>query len=202
MQTKQFIFDIGNVLVNFDFNEFLQRVATDSNQPVKPLTLRDLEMHHAVEKGHISDQEFVDYINQTEGLNWTLDELIGVWRKMFTLNETGYGLLRKAIQSGVPVYTLSNIAEHHIQAIVRNFPGLFDGVTRMFLSYQIGSRKPEAEIYSHLLNALRVDGSYSLFLDDLADNVSAARAAGIAAYQFIPENYESICTMMETSFGK
>lgn len=192
MNSKYFIFDIGNVLVNFDFQVLLQQIAADSGTPLEQPTERDLEMHHAVEEGVISDQAFVDYLNEAKGLSWTVDALIGVWQKMFTVNQTGYGMFREAITRGLPVYTLSNIAEHHIEAIERNWPGFFDGATGLFLSYQVGARKPHAEIYRHMLENLGVKGEQCLFLDDLERNTESARAAGIQAYQFIPENYVAI----------
>jgi putative hydrolase of the HAD superfamily len=201
MQKKYFIFDIGNVLADFDFQRLLQQIATDSGTPVKPPTERDLEMHHAVEEGTISDQAFVDYLNEAKGLSWTVEALIGVWQKMFTVNETGRKLFLDAIACGLPVYTLSNIAEHHIDAIERNWPGFFDGATGLFLSYEIGSRKPNVAIYRHLLDNLGIEGSQCLFIDDLAKNVEAARAAGIHALQFIPENYAAIRKEVNTFFG-
>jgi len=201
MQKKYFIFDIGNVLVDFDFQVLLQQIAVDSGTPVEPPTERDLEMHHAVEEGVISDQAFVDYLNEAKGLSWTVDTLIGVWQKMFTINETGRKLFLDSIARGLPVYTLSNIAEHHIEAIERNWPGFFDGATGLFLSYQVGSRKPNAAIYRHLLDDLGVKGEQCLFLDDLAKNVDAARAAGIHALQFIRENYAAIHEEVDAFFG-
>ena len=192
MQPTVFVFDIGNVLVDFDFQDLLQRIASDSGTPLEPASVRDIEMHHAVEEGVISEQAFVDYLNRSKGLSWTVDDLIGVWQEMFTLNPTGYELFKKMISSGRPVYTLSNIAEHHMLAIYRNWPGLFDGATGLFLSYKMGVRKPNPEIYRRLLAALGVNGSQCLFLDDRADNVEAACAAGIQAYQFISEQYDAI----------
>lgn len=192
MQEKCFIFDIGNVLVNFDFHVLLEQIAADSGVPVEPLTERDLQMHHAVEEGEISDQAFVDYLNESKSLVWTVDDLIRIWQNMFTLNETGRKLFLGATDRSLPVYTLSNIAEHHIEAIKRNWPGFFDGAAGLFLSYEIGVRKPDAKIYRHLLETLGVDGAQCLFLDDRADNVEAACAAGIQAHQFIPENYAAI----------
>ena len=192
MNKKYFIFDIGNVLVDFDFQVLLKQIAADSGTPVEQPTERDLEMHHAVEEGVISDQEFVDFLNKSKGLSWTVDTLIGVWQEMFTVNQTGYGMFREAIARGLPVYTLSNIAEHHIEAIERNWPGFFAGATGLFLSYQVGARKPNAEIYRCMLDDLGVKGEQCLFLDDLERNIEAARAAGIQAHQFIPANHAAI----------
>ena len=201
MNKKYFIFDIGNVLVDFDFQVLLKQIAADSGTPVEQPTERDLEMHHAVEEGVISDQEFVDFLNKSKGLSWTVDTLIGVWQEMFTVNQTGYGMFREAIARGLPVYTLSNIAEHHIEAIERNWPGFFDGATGLFLSYQVGARKPNAEIYRCMLDDLGVKGEQCLFLDDLERNIEAARAAGIQAHQFIPANHAAIRQAVDEFFG-
>ena len=197
---RYFIFDIGNVLVNFDFEVLLRQIAEDSGMPVEPPTQRDLAMHHAVEEGVISDQAFVDYLNEAKGLSWVVDDLIGVWQKMFTLNDAGCALFREAIARGLPVYTLSNIAEHHMDAIERNWPGFFDGATGLFLSYEIGSRKPNAEIYRRLLDDLGIEGFQCLFIDDLLVNIEAARAAGIQAHPFVPENLVAVRAAVDAFF--
>jgi glucose-1-phosphatase len=201
MHKKYFIFDIGNVLVDFDFQVLLGQIAADSGTPVEPPTQRDLDMHHAVEEGAISDQAFVDYLNEAKGLSWTVDDLIGVWQKMFTVNQTGRKLFLDSIARGLPVYTLSNIAEHHIEAIKRNWPGFFDGATGLFLSYQMGCRKPDPAIYFQTLEKLGVEGKQCLFIDDLTRNVEAARAAGIHALQFIPDNHAAVHDEVLEFFG-
>lgn len=197
---KYFIFDIGNVLVNFDFQILLQQIAEDSGQSIEPPTQRDLDMHHAVEEGVISDEAFVDYLNEAKGLSWTVDDLISVWQKMFSINDEGVALFRDAIARGLPVYTLSNIAEHHIDAIERNWPGFFNGATGLFLSYKLGVRKPNAGIYKRLLDDLGIEGSQCLFIDDMPENVEAACTADIQAYQFIPENFETVRAAVDTFF--
>jgi glucose-1-phosphatase len=189
---KYFLFDIGNVLVDFDFQMLLDRMAADSGRPVGPADETDLEMHDAVEKGLITDQEFVDYLNRTKGLSWSLDDYTGIWCGMFSVNPAGRELFLEALRRDLPVYTLSNIAAHHMEAIERNEPGFFDGAAGLFLSYRMGVRKPDPEIYRQTLDELGVDGSRCFFIDDRPENIEAARAAGIQAHQFIPEAYPAV----------
>lgn len=201
MHKKYFLFDIGNVLVDFNFQILLEQIAADSGTPVEPPTERDLEMHHAVEEGVISDQAFVDYLNEAKGLSWTVDTLIRVWQKMFTVNQTGRKLFLNSIARGLPVYTLSNIAKHHIDAIECNWPGFFDGATGLFLSYQMGCRKPDPAIYFQVLEKLGAEGRQCLFIDDREDNIEAARAAGIHAHRFISENHANVHDEVLKFFG-
>ena len=189
---KYFIFDIGHVLVDFDYQLFLDAVSQATQKPCESLMGRDLEMHYAVETGEISDAQWVDYLNHSLGVFWTLEELTQLWSSIFTIQEEGRLLFEDAKRSNVPVYLLSNIAKHHIDAIENNWPGIFDDISGKFFSYQIGVRKPHPDIYRHALNELGVEGSQCFFVDDLPDNIDAARFLGINAHQFIPENHAAI----------
>ncbi len=189
---KYFLFDIGHVLVDFKTEDFLNEVAKETGRPVAPLSEHDLIKISEVEKGQISDAGFVEYLNESKGLSWTVADLTATWTRMFSINETGRGLFLDAIKADVPVYTLSNIAQHHIDAIESNWGGFFDGAVELFLSYQIGTRKPDPLIYRYALEELGAKGEQCFFVDDRPENIDAAREAGIHAHQFIPENHAAI----------
>ncbi len=198
---KVFLFDIGNVLTNFDFPKLLQAYAEDSGRPLSPQTALDDEMYNEVEKGLLSEEDYVAYLNEAKGLNWTTDNLHLVWQEIFSLNETGLGLFEKAKKSDAQVYTLSNIADYHVRAIENNWNGFFDGATGLFFSYKMGVRKPDPRIYEMALAELGVPAGDCFFIDDLADNVAAAREQGIEAHHFIPENYAQIERKAHDFFG-
>lgn len=198
---KYFLFDIGKVLADFDTEDFIRALAAATGRPATPLTECDLQKIDEVEKGTISDAEYVDYLNQTHGLAWTEDTLISIWSKMFSLNPTGRGLYKAAVDAGVPVYTLSNIAKHHVDAIENNWDGFFDGAAGLFMSYQMGVRKPDPAIYRQVLDQLDAEGSQCFFIDDRPENVEAARTEGIHAHQFIPENHDAIWQAAVEFFG-
>ena len=198
---KYFLFDIGNVLTDFDFPRLLQAYAEDAGRPICPQTALDDEMYNDVEKGLMSEEDYVDYLNEAKGLNWTTENLHLVWQDIFSLNEVGNRLLEKAKASDVGVYTLSNIADYHVRAIEKNWSGYFEGITGLFFSYRMGVRKPDPRIYKMALEELGVEGDQCFFIDDLADNVAAAREQGIDAHQFIPENYARIEQKAYAFFG-
>jgi FMN phosphatase YigB (HAD superfamily) len=198
---KYFLFDIGNVLLDFDSQVLLKAMADGSGQPLKPQTEQDLAMQAAVESGCISDEEFVQYLNGAKGLSWTVDDLTNVWSRIFSINEAGHRLFNDAVQAGVPVCMLSNLAQHHVDAIEYNWPGFFGRADNLFFSYQMGLSKPDPSIYHRVLADLGTEAGQCFFIDDRPENVEAAQAEGINAHQFIPQNHAAIRTAAREFFG-
>jgi putative hydrolase of the HAD superfamily len=198
---KFFLTDIGNVLTDFDDRDLLAAVIRSTSHDPQQATARAPVLDDLVEKGMISDAEYLLRLNEIKGLAWSIDDLTEVWSQVFSLNEAGWKLYEGAAQAGVPAYMLSNIAQFHINAIKRNWPGFFDSAKGLFLSYQIGVRKPHPDIYRHVLDQLGAEGDECFFIDDLPGNVEAARAAGMHAHLFMPENFGAIREAADAFFG-
>ena len=62
----------------------------------------------------------------------------------------------QAIDKKIPVYTLSNIAQYHISAIEQNWDNLLSSATGLFLSYEMGFRKPDLMIHKMVINQLQI----------------------------------------------
>jgi putative hydrolase of the HAD superfamily len=198
---KYFLFDIGNVLTNFDFPRLLQIFAEEGGKPLLPHTEQDQKWYDLVEKGLISDEEYVGYLNESKGLSWTVDDLTTTWSEIFSINPVGRRLFEKAVERGVAVYTLSNIAQYHVDAIENNWNGFFDDATGLFMSYKMGVRKPDPTIYRMALEHLGASGEQCFFIDDMEENVAAARVEGIHAHHFVPENHKIIQEAAAKFFG-
>lgn len=93
-------------------------------------------------------------------------------------------LLRHLHATGRPLYFLSNMPEpyaRHLEA-AHDFLGLFRGGV---FSARAGLCKPEPAIFEHCTRRFDLDPSSILFIDDVAQNVAAARDAGWQALQFV-----------------
>jgi len=117
--------------------------------------------------------------------DWTqLNQPLLEWQR--TLSAKGY---RTGILSNIPFYFAEYYREH------LDWLHCFDTVT---FSCDVGSVKPEPEIYQACLRSLGVDGKKALFLDDLPENVEGARSIGMhselfysvdATIPFVTEKY-------------
>jgi putative hydrolase of the HAD superfamily len=191
--SKHFIFDLGNVLIDFDLSRIYRRVAELSGLTTAPdLHLQDSEKVVSVETGKISDQEYLDDLCKTIGIELTMEQLIGFWQEAFTLNPDGFALFKELKAQGCPIHFLSNLAWHNMEAIRRNWPDFFDQSTESFFSYELGFHKPDERIYRAALEHLDAKPEECFFLDDKPQNVDGARAVGMNAHLFSAENLPAI----------
>jgi HAD superfamily hydrolase (TIGR01509 family) len=93
-------------------------------------------------------------------------------------------IVEELIEGGVDVTALTNWAADTFAEAEATFPFLarFRGIT---VSGRIGLVKPDAAIYRHHADTFDLTAANTLFIDDNAANVAAARAAGWTAEQFV-----------------
>lgn len=91
-------------------------------------------------------------------------------------------LLEQIHQRGIPCHVLSNyplwFEELNVQV------GLEQYIEEMFVSYQIGIRKPDTGIYDYVLQKLNVRPQKILFVDDRLENCTAAGSLGMQYHHF------------------
>ena len=94
-------------------------------------------------------------------------------------------------RAGYRLYVLSNMSREFIDFLRRaDVYALFDGEV---VSCEEGTVKPEPRIYRILLDRYGLDPAETLFIDDRAANIAAAREAGIDGFLFDPHDPEASC---------
>ena len=94
-------------------------------------------------------------------------------------------------RAGYRLYVLSNMSREFIDFLRRaDVYALFDGEG---VSCEEGTVKPEPRIYRILLDRYGLDPAQTLFIDDRAANIAAAREAGIDGFRFDPHDPEASC---------
>ena len=79
---------------------------------------------------------------------------------------------------------LSNTNELHFNFLKERYCQVFSLFDQIFLSYEIHMRKPDHEIFKHVIKYYNVCPSRIFFSDDLENNVFAAQENGIKAYVY------------------
>lgn len=184
MSVETVVFDIGNVLLNWDpegfYDRKIGRVARTRLFREVPLE----EMNARIDRGapwHATVEETAARYRR-----WSRDILFwrDNWGEMAApLMQDSVTLLRALRKAGVPCWALTNFGRETFDHALTLYPALaeFDGA---IVSGRLGAVKPEPEIYEALERAAGVAPDRLLFTDDRPENIAAARARGWQTHQF------------------
>jgi glucose-1-phosphatase len=180
---KALLFDLGGVMLNVDIGLACQawsRYSTYTSEEIaarfKSLTILD---DH--ERGVIDDQAFFKHLKQQLSLNATTTEIEAGWNSNFVDEIKATRQLAEQARVQIPCYGLTNSTASHLATWPAKFPKFAAIFDRVFASFQIGCRKPEADSFQNVCAEIGVLPNEVLFFDDSSTNVVAARAAGMTA---------------------
>jgi glucose-1-phosphatase len=181
-----FLFDLGNVLIRLDYDRVLERIESKSRVGREELIeLMDAPgSYRDLERGLISFRDFHQFLRERIGYKEDLRSFRKVWGDFFGGTVEGIEEVLRRVRERYRVAFLSNSNEVHADVIPRLFGSLFDRNDVFVFSHRLKCAKPDPEIYHRALETLGTTADKVLFTDDLAENVTAARNAGIEAFQF------------------
>lgn len=178
---RNIIFDIGGVLVNFDYDIILRRLAHQS-----PLTVGEIRAciidspeHRDFDKGRISGPQFHAFVVRKIHLNMNYGQFFEAWSDMFWPEDPMLNLA-SVLGDRYELHLLSNTDEIHYTEF-RQLHRLTELTPRWGLSFKLGAMKPEVAIFERFLQQFHLRSAESIFIDDLAENVRGARRAGLHA---------------------
>jgi FMN phosphatase YigB (HAD superfamily) len=189
MQIDAVIFDIGNVLLTFDYTLAERAILKHTGQAAPPSQeeLHPLRMDH--ETGRSSRADFIKAAREAFAHDGPEDHFMEIWSRIFEVNAPMISWAR-SLYPRTPLYLLSNIGCIHHDHIFEEydfFSSLFrDGV----YSYKAGVMKPEARIFDLAKAQFKVDPARTLYIDDLAENVRSAESAGFVTHHYDPARHD------------
>jgi HAD superfamily hydrolase (TIGR01509 family) len=173
------IFDLGKVLLDFDYRISSKKIADQSTIPSAKVfaLLCESQLPYRLESGLLTNEQFFAEVRAATGFRGSLDDFIDYFADIFSEIEPMTALQASIRARGVPTYIFSNTNEIAIRHVRQRYPFFanFDGY---FLSYELGVMKPDARIYEIAENKTGHKGQSLLYLDDRAENVEAAAVRG------------------------
>lgn len=188
MTIRNIVFDFGNVLFDLDLPAIgreIRRLVGDRYESVRE-RLQQSGVFELYETGGLSTEEFVDAIRFAGPSILSAEQVVAAWNSIFIgMPAERFDMLLR-LRRRYKVFLLSNINPLHaawIDDYLQREHGISDFQSRYFdgvyYSHLIRLRKPDREIYEYVLADAEILPSETLFIDDLEENVNAARALGI-----------------------
>jgi FMN phosphatase YigB (HAD superfamily) len=173
------VFDLGKVLVDFDYSIAGRRIAAKSNLSAAEVQvyLNQSPLLFRYETGLMSRREFFEDVRAHTGFRGDLEEFGNYFADIFSEMPEMIALHAQLLQRGIPTYIFSNTNDLAVEHVRRAFPFFanFDGY---ILSYEVGAMKPAAKIYEALEALTGKRGPEIVYLDDRAENIAAGAARG------------------------
>ena len=188
MKISAVCFDLGKVLLHFDWQIMLDRVAQKS--PLAPAELAKLMSADAqimaYEVGGITSPKFFAHLRKLFQYQGTAKELRAAFSEIFTpLPE--HIALAALLAPHYPLAIISNTNEAHIVHAEATY-SFFSLFHARIYSHQLKTMKPRREIYDAALASLGgIDPQEALFIDDLESNIIGAVQLGWQTIHLRPE---------------
>ncbi len=173
------VFDLGKVLVDFDYSIAGRRLAARSSMSATEVQkyLDHSPLLFRYETGLMTRQEFYEAVRMHTGFKGDLTEFGSFFADIFTEMPEMTALHAAIRRKGIPTYIFSNTNDLAVEHVRRAFPFFanFDGY---ILSHEVGAMKPAAKIYAALENLSGKRGPEILYIDDRQENIDAGAARG------------------------
>ena len=187
---KAIIFDFGGVLINIDYNATIRAF--------QELGINDFDAMYSqaaqsnlfdeIETGKISAQRFINGLLDYLPHGTSPNKVVEAWNAMILdVPSSAVELVKHLKQEGYKVFLLSNTNEIHIDLAYREWDkvsgqrpqDIFDHV---YLSNEIGMRKPDTEIFEFVCREQGLTPSETLFIDDSVQHIHGAKKTGLQTF--------------------
>lgn len=182
---KTVIFDIGNVLAGFAWEEYFRSFGY-SEETFQRLAKATVESRSWQEhdRGALSDEEIMDlFIKNDPGIEKELRETLDNIDGMLVRYDYAIPWIQELKEKGYQVLVLSNFA-HKAYEDCRDVLDFLDYVDGGILSFRDKMVKPEPEIYQLLMDRYHLKPEECVFLDDTEKNLPPAEAFGMHTVHF------------------
>lgn len=177
-QPSVVVFDLGKVLVDFDYGIAVRRFAERSDagiEQIEQLVASPIQVEF--EAGKITTDEFFEAVRGEAGFRGDRAEFISIFADIFWPMETMIAFFERLKSLGIPNCIFSNTNEIAIGHIRDRFP-FYSCFDHYVLSFEEGTMKPDEPIYDLVEQRTGESGAAILYIDDRPENIETGRSRG------------------------
>jgi len=179
MIPKVVVFDLGKVLLNFDYGIAIKRLQTRCK--ISTGELRGLidqsPLLYRYETNLLSSEQFFAEIQASSGFCGDFAEFGEMFADIFSPIKPMVRLHRDLCARKIPTYIFSNTNDLAVRHIRDRF-SFFQKFHGHILSYEHNAMKPDPRIYQIVERCTGHNDAALLYIDDRPENISAGMARG------------------------
>lgn len=197
---KTILFDIGNVLLFFDFHRALTRLGIPDPNNRKELMEQFYQLRDQVEMGGIGPSPFIEKLGSLLEFQGTTTELVDAYSDIFMPNDAMWKIVRET-KGKCRRILFSNTSAIHIDFIFDRYPefSLFDDAV---YSFKVGGSKPAPAMYLDAINRLGVTPGNTFYIDDMLENVNEGDRHGFTTHHYDSSTHGDLVRDLEKFLGE
>lgn len=177
---KNIIFDIGNVILEYNPKEYLSKkiINSDLVQIVFKEIFESKEWE-MLDRGVISEEEAINKIvNRNSDIEYYIRGAFDNWYDLLVPIKETIKVIKVLKHEGYNIYFLSNFHRISFEKIKEKY-NFLDDFNGGIVSFKENLVKPEVDIYKRLLEEYKIKEEESIFIDDMEVNIDAAKGINI-----------------------
>ncbi len=178
-----FLYDIGRVLLDFDFETSIASLLPPGTGDVRERIERMLARKDEFESGKLDVDTYTNWALEVLETNATPEQFHHAWRNIFTPNEPMWQRVRQLDAAGHRLILFSNINPIHVPWIYDEYPE-FHLFHHAVMSFRTGFVKPDPDIYQHAVETHNLIPAETLYIDDLPENIATGIEFGFHCHQY------------------
>jgi glucose-1-phosphatase len=182
---KTVIFDLGKVLIPFDFARGYRALEPHCRYPAAeiPKRIAATNLVPQFETGLLAPEDFVGQLSQVLDLRLSYRQFCEIWSSIFLPDPLVPESMLVGLRAQYRLLLLSNTNAIHFGMVRESYPLLrhFDDFV---LSYEVQAMKPAPVIYQEAIARARCRAEECFYTDDIPAYVEGARQQGMDAVEF------------------
>ncbi|MGJ8672090.1 HAD family hydrolase [Rubritalea sp.] len=186
---RTYLFDIGNVLLAFDFTPALNSLLGSNSHPTALQQI--IERKDLFEAGKIETSEYIQWASELLDFRGSEAEFKHAWRHIFTPIGSTWDLAKELKSQGHRLILYSNTNAIHAPFCLETYP-VFEHFDHAVFSYEIGAIKPEDDFYLKSFEQFQIDPAETFYIDDLPENIEAGKKHGLHTHLYAAERHQDL----------
>jgi HAD superfamily hydrolase (TIGR01509 family) len=186
---KAILLDLGGVVLGINAAQVFRTWATRAGVEAEHFERRWV-MDEAYELHEIGAIDFAEYARR-QGQHFAIDMPLTDWQEgwnaIWTAPYAKVVALLPELAKHYDLFAFSNTNAVHAESFCGRYPEALAHFHRMFLSHEVGVRKPHPAAFMHVCEQINTPPRDVLFIDDSAENIEGALTAGLDAHHLYKE---------------
>jgi glucose-1-phosphatase len=182
MSIEALIFDIGNVLVPFDWQPFRNRLQAGCSNLTPDVEKEFRQLIVRFDVGEMGGEMFSRLAIRMIGFQGDEREFTSIWNGIFGSNPRMERSIL-ALKDRFPLFLLSNTSDLHLAYLMQNY-AVLQHVADCVFSFRARCAKPDRKIFETAIQQFGLQPQNTIYVDDLAPNVRSASDIGLKAIRY------------------